>query len=849
MVAAAVTSGSRPLTRLACPELVGRDQELAVIAERTSAAAGGAASTVLISGEAGLGKSALLSRAVAIARHAGIRALRADCVRLEMRRAFGPFVDLLRGVPDATPAVRAALMAAPAADGGPGEMGAAGDRYVAHAAFARAFSELAEERPVMLAIDDLHWADDASLELFAYLSRRLSRHTLLIGAFRSEEAAARPAARHALADLQRDRLWELPLRPLDAEQVSRALRLTLGTGSRVSGTSRKLLQERCAGNPLFLEEVLRALAHRGDIAYHEGSWQLGTVANVPLPRSVADAVRDRFERLDGGTRPTLLCAAVIGERFDLELLERVCDDGASVTSAVRDGVSAQLVLEDPGHGVDHFAFTHPLVRDAVLSSALERERRHLHARIARAMEVRSQDRDELGALAYHWDEAGDRAKAFDLHRRAAEQDRARMAYAEALRHFERALELAPDDDRAVADLVTRVAEMCGVLGPATRVAECLDRARTLYERLGDRQRTGFALLTSQAVGQRTTWTETQRSDATESAYAVLAPLGDTPELCWAQAVRALLAADRGDLEAALAFALDGVAIGERCGATWQLAVAYHRVGLVRFHMGDAEGALEALRTSVVKAEGVPGSGIRMDVFTLSGLHEALRRTPGAEEEAAAVNARLRELAERYGAGVGEARSDHTNVGRLHRLFYVPEWDEYVRLHDDYVAENDLVTFDAAHLHTHRVFIEAARSGAAALAELDRVLPLMTRRRHAVGSFVHVAETMLVAGENARALELLEETSEAVARPSPLGPVVGDAAICGMVAARANGDDEAARRWIARVDWGTLAWPLSTNASRVHAQRLALAERSLDSSEADASIRELGALIRERRLDR
>src|SRR6266508_3337849 len=226
-IVVSVREGIEP--RLVSPELVGRDAELSTLARLIGTVANGSAATLIVSGEAGMGKTALLARAREIGRRSGLRVLRGDCVRFEMGRAFGPFVDALRSVRD-HPAAAAALAAAP---GDARSSAGAADRYQAHAMFVRAFAAIAEERPVLLAIDDLHWADESTLELFAHLSRRLPRGSLLVGTYRPEEVQRRPALRRSIADLARERTWELSLHRLTASEVGRVLRLILGQGARV----------------------------------------------------------------------------------------------------------------------------------------------------------------------------------------------------------------------------------------------------------------------------------------------------------------------------------------------------------------------------------------------------------------------------------------------------------------------------------------------------------------------------------------------------------------------------------------------------------------------------------------
>jgi len=175
-----VTSQARPVEdrRILCPVLIGRDAELGRLVALLRECLGGRGRTALVSGEAGVGKTAVLRRFGQQARADGARILWGECTEIDARRPFGPFMEIARAANRA-----AALAIAP-----PDAATTGVDRYRLHSAFTALLGDLARERPIVIVIEDLHWADEASLELFPHLARKLREvPLLLVGTYRSDE--------------------------------------------------------------------------------------------------------------------------------------------------------------------------------------------------------------------------------------------------------------------------------------------------------------------------------------------------------------------------------------------------------------------------------------------------------------------------------------------------------------------------------------------------------------------------------------------------------------------------------------------------------------------------------------
>ncbi|HEV8537123.1 MAG TPA: AAA family ATPase [Candidatus Limnocylindria bacterium] len=413
--------------RILCPLLIGREAEIGQLEALLRESVAGRGHTALISGEAGVGKTALVHQFVRQAHTVGARVFSGECTEIDARRPFGPFVDIARA------ANRMATLPVASPD-----LAGEADRYRLYAAFTTLLADLARERPIIIVIEDLHWADEASLELFPHLARKLrDLPLLLVGTYRSDELHRRHPLRPVLAELSRYRVADdIELRGLSEDQVADFLREAMRLDRPPTPEFRRAIFESCEGSPLFIEEALRALIERGDIEYREGSWRrTKEVAEIAIPDTLRDAVLERFRTLPAETQNVLQQAAVIGQRFDFDLLLRVTgSDEATLVGAVRAAIDAQLMLEvADGEGPDHFAFRHALTRESVLLELLQREKRHMHAIVGEAIESRAGENLAAHAeeLAYHFDEGGDQRRAFRYHDLAARESY-RLSHSHAL---------------------------------------------------------------------------------------------------------------------------------------------------------------------------------------------------------------------------------------------------------------------------------------------------------------------------------------------------------------------------------------------------------------------------------
>ncbi len=544
----AIAAEGRTSQQVLSPVIIGRDRELATLEEQLLETVAGHGRTLLVSGEAGLGKSALIRRFIERSRAAGVRILTGECTEIEARRPFGPFIDAFVSGDLALPPELS--------QGGPGALPAVEvERYKVHVAFADRLGEAARERPIVVIIEDLHWADEATNELIPYLARKLrDDRVMLLVTYRSDELHRLHPINHVLAELSRGRLAEdVRLKKLTLEETGDVIRAALGLAQPATAEFRRALFERTEGNPFFVEEILRALVEKGELEYREGAWhRTKAVADLAIPASVRDAVQQRLLALEPRARKAMQIAAVIGQRFDFEILGAVSGlDEPTLVDAIKSAIEAQLVREETdAAGNETYAFRHALSREAVLTELLQRERRMLHRSVAEAIErsVPAGSAERSEELAYHFDEARDTARAYRYHALAADHSIRMSAPGAAIRHLERAIEIAPEDDAALPELFLRLSDVSLTVADTARALRAAQEARATSVARGDLLAAGAAIhrvgLCQWYLGQTQ-----QATDTVREGVALLEPLGPSAPLaaCFAELARlAMIDQRRGD---------------------------------------------------------------------------------------------------------------------------------------------------------------------------------------------------------------------------------------------------------------------------------------------------------------
>jgi DNA-binding CsgD family transcriptional regulator/tetratricopeptide (TPR) repeat protein len=465
------------------PVFVGRRGEIALLEEALGRVLAGEAGFVLVGGEAGVGKTRLLGELGGRARDAGFLVLTGQCVEPGAEGLpLAPLVDVLRALaragmkPDqltrvlgpAGPALSRLMPELAPAVEPPGPAA----RDLEKAQFLElvlgVLDRLGAIQPVLLAIEDLHWADQSTLDLAAFLIRSLrGARVLLAITYRSDELHRHHPLRPLLTAWERDRsVRHAELRTFGREEVADQLRAILGGVPAVDVVDE--IAGRSGGNAYLVEELAGVVRAGGDPA--------------DLPPSLKDVLLSRVDALGADAQRLLRTASVAGRTVADGLLAEVADVGKTeLFAALRETVDNHLLVVDPaGHG---YQFRHALTRDAVYEDMLPGERIELHAAYAGALSRDPGLADDAAALpamlAYHWYAARDLPRALPAVIDAATRAAASYAPAEALRHLERALEIWP----RVADAEQRTGldhiEVCRLASDAAYRSGALDGARSL----------------------------------------------------------------------------------------------------------------------------------------------------------------------------------------------------------------------------------------------------------------------------------------------------------------------------------------------------------------------------------
>ena len=475
---------------------------------------------LLIAGEAGQGKTTLAAEVARRAYDDGAIVLLGRCDE-ELGIPYGPFVEALqhyvahaelgtleRHVETHGPALARLCRGLGARVGDlppPDEVDADTERYRLYGAVVGILDEASRDRPVVLVLDDVQWADAASLQLLRHVVKMGDAlGVLIICTYRDTELS--PLLVETLGALRRERgVDRIALRGLEDDEVVRFLEAAAGHDLTDSGLAlAHAVYEETDGNPFFVSEMLRHLEDTGAIFRDEaGTWRTRTTEML-LPASVREVVAARVARLGPEAARVLGLAAVIGRQFDLRLLSMAAGvDEGEVIDLLEAASTMALVREAPD-AVDSYTFAHALVQHTLYEDLGATRRARAHRRVAEALEelCGADSSDHVGELAHHWLQATqlvDVGKAVTYARRAGEMALDSLAPADGVRYFEQALDLL--EHSGPADSATAL-DVRILLGIAQRQAgsaayrETLLEAARLARRAGDRDRLVRAALSN-----------------------------------------------------------------------------------------------------------------------------------------------------------------------------------------------------------------------------------------------------------------------------------------------------------------------------------------------------------------
>ena len=481
---------------------IGRQRELGRLQQAFEAARGGRGRLVTVLGEAGIGKTRLIQELASRIGRQGGQIIVGRCFESEQVLPFAPWIDMLRGeaaraalgeVAGAHPRHRAQLARLLPELGGerPGAPAPAEDYRRIFEAVAHVVGSIAARRPTVIVVDDLHWADDMSVRLLAFLARRRGAgRLLLVASARDEELLDRPLARRLLSEAE-DGTAEpaLSIGPLsEAETLALVRELAAGPARSDSDRVAKRVWRLSEGNPFMVVETVRAL--RGGAAPADAD-------RLPLTQRIQQMVLRRLERLGRRSQTLAAVAAVIGREFDYGLLRRAAGVSERAGADGVEGLVRHHVLHSAG---ERLAFAHDYIREVAYARLLPPRRRLLHGAVASAIEALYRDNldPHAAALGRHYREAGLPGDAVPHLRRAAAVASGRGAHGDAVACLEEtlaALDGLPRQRAALEQAIDARFELSNcfsALGQFARQGEWASAAARAAEALGDQHRLAWA---------------------------------------------------------------------------------------------------------------------------------------------------------------------------------------------------------------------------------------------------------------------------------------------------------------------------------------------------------------------
>lgn len=484
--------------------LIGRDEELADAVGLLDGVRAGRGRVVAILGQAGIGKTRLTQELATRATAAGMRILQGRCFESQQLFPFAPWLEMFRaaGVPEDRALLqelgapwRAELarllpeLAASQQDAGDKADADVQSRGLLFEAIARLVALLAARAPLLLIVEDFHWADEMSLRLLAALGRRMQvLPVMIVVTAREEELPGALALRRAMQELEQDGLLvKVALMPLSHEETEILVRAMVRTGEDECALERlaERVWQTSEGNPFVVVECMRASGRETE---------RGSAAALSLPERVRDLIKGHVERQSQAAQELVAVAAVAGREFDFALLQRAAGMDEREASEALEELVRRRILHAVG---DNFDFVHDRIRRMVDESLLAPARRILHAAIAQALEAnRAADLERVyDRLAYHYSRTDYSDKAVTYLTRFAERaaragahNQAITALDEALDHVQRAPYATRERRRF--DLVFRKTRSLLLLGRLREVVDLLLPEQALVDAAGDPQMAG-----------------------------------------------------------------------------------------------------------------------------------------------------------------------------------------------------------------------------------------------------------------------------------------------------------------------------------------------------------------------
>ena len=798
------------MARFGARPFVGRGEELTRLDSLLASASSGQPGFAIISGDAGVGKTRLLEELESRAAAAGHTVLLGSCVQVgDFGLPYLPIIDALRAVegtesgaalleaevarrpalgrllPQLAGAAAPALIQVPTSATQPGQLGQFGEGLAQVQLFEAVHGimlALAELAPVLLVIEDLHWADRSTRDLLAFLARTLRTGRItIVASYRSDDVHRRHPLRPLLADLAR----RPDIERIELAPFSRAEMAELLAGLASDAIDPQLFERvftRSEGNAFFAEELMRAAGGGSALRDSRG-----------LPVALADVLLTRTEALSASARTVLRLTAVAGRRASHDLLIEAAESTPVHTEeALRESIEAGLLVSDG----DTYAFRHALLQEAVYGDLLPGERVRLHGRFAELL-AKGNVAERLGPgvrtaeLAHHRLASHDLEGAFEALAEAAEHAESVAAPAEALRHLEQALELVPRlGGSPPIDLLERAADAAAAISDIDRAVAHAEASVAAADETGD------ACVRSR-VNERLARLQLEAGlPSDEAGAAAVAVLSEAPTAARAQALatwaRTIMRAEPLRADQLLS---EAIAVADQTGAGAIAADALATRGLM-VRRGEIDGDVGELFAEAIRRAAADPCGLSSQMRALRFSAVQLLESGRIDEALRAADAGVA-LSTKAGLNWSSYGLD-LRLLRGWALSAVGRWDEVLQ-----------ASLDAAYAPTSPGRVLATQALGVLVARGDPAADgLLERLRGTGDSWAELqldlceVNLLLQRGQPAAALAIVERTLPAIPHhgetESLLLAARASTALAGLAsAARLAGDADAADGYAAR----------------------------------------------------
>jgi tetratricopeptide (TPR) repeat protein/transcriptional regulator with XRE-family HTH domain len=587
------------IARISRGRLVGRRVELASALHEWETAQGGESRVLVFHGEPGIGKSRLAGELILHAQSQNARTLVSECYS-GGERPYAPFARILQNV-RAFPAdfPRAALadlkavapqLEARCPDVPPNpKLEPLAEQARLFESVYLLFNRLAEQAPLLLLVEDIHWADHGTLELIRSLAHRFhqagERMLLLLTA--REELPPESGLPLLFDELLRARLsTSIRLDRFDQEET-RALLASI-FDQEITDEFIALIHRETQGNPFFIEEVCKDLIENGDIYWLDDHWERKELDKIHVPPSVQTAIQARLNKLPKSTQEILLMAAILGRRFDFDVLRAALElQEESLIEALESARRAQVITDVEGSSRIAFEFSHNLISTVLLETVSAARRRTLHKKAAEVTEKIQPT--EFSLLASHCCAAGDIPRALAYFRKAAERAMQVYAHENAVRYYSEALSLVEDDPAETCRLLLARIKIYDLLGQRSLQAADLESARRKAEAARE---VGLCAEVEMAMAEFALQSSEQASVIEHAQQAI--QLGEQANLPAVQAQAYMLwgraLSETGELQEARQRLTQARELSRQAGFPLIEARSLINLGNVDYRLGDCDAA-------------------------------------------------------------------------------------------------------------------------------------------------------------------------------------------------------------------------------------------------------------------